>query len=170
MTTWKNFSEPLPPLIIPSPSRPAMPKDYGVPAGKQGMLSWDWVSEHMTNAMLYWLGTSNSNMRPHLMPNWGAWVDNYFLFNTDPSTRKGRNLHHDAHISVGIQDGQHAVIIEGLAAGTTNKALLIRLDDEYERKYGMREGRDGAFVVLPRKVFAFGDWPHSPTRWIFEPA
>jgi hypothetical protein len=104
------------------------------------------------------------------MPNWGAWVDNYCFFNTDPRTRKGRNLEHNPNISVGVQEGQHAVIIEGVVGVVRDKTLLTRIDDQYERKYQMREGRDGAYVVFPNKVFAFADWPNTPTRWLFERA
>lgn len=167
MSPMKTYTE-LPPLVVPSPSRPKMPKDYGVPASSKGMLSWDWVSERMANALVYWIGTIQSGNRPHLMPNWGAWVDNYCFFNTDPTTRKGRNLGQNPNISIAVQDGQHGVIIEGVAAGVINKALLTRIDDQYERKYGMREGRDGAYVVIPHKVIALGDFPNTPTRWIFE--
>lgn len=168
MTNLRTFSESLPPLIIPPADRPQMPAGYGVPSTRKGMLSWEWVSEHMKNAPLYWIGTVHPGNRPHLMPNWGAWVDDRFFFSTDPSTRKGRNLEGNAHISVGIQDEQHTIIIEGVTARATDRALLSRIADEYERKYGMREGEEGVYVVLPLKVIALADFPNTPTRWVFE--
>ncbi|HLU11386.1 MAG TPA: pyridoxamine 5'-phosphate oxidase family protein [Oceanobacillus sp.] len=169
MSTLKTYDT-LPALVIPTPSRPAMPKDYGVPESSKGMLTWDWVSERMTNALVYWIGTLHSANRPHLMPNWGAWVDNYFMFGTHPATLKARNLARDPHISIGVQDGQHGVVIEGVVGQTTNKDLLARMDDEYERKYKMREEAPAAYVVIPHKVIALGDFPNTPTRWIFEGA
>jgi hypothetical protein len=42
------------------------------------------------------------------------------------------------------------------------------MDDEYERKYKMREGTPVAHIIIPHKVIALGDFPTTPTRWIFE--
>jgi hypothetical protein len=145
-----------------------MPPGYGVPATSKGMLSWDWVNERMTEALIYWIGTVHPDQRPHLMPNWGAWLDNYLVFGTDPTTRKARNLEAIPKISVAMQEGQHAVIIEGEIALTSNKDVLARMDDEYQRKYGMREGAASAYVVIPHKVIALGGFPKTPTRWVFE--
>lgn len=169
MSPMKIYTD-LPPLVIPAPSRPQMPEGYGVPKTGEGMLSWDWVHERMSNALIYWIGTIQSGNRPHLMPNWGAWVDNYVLFGTHPATLKARNLERNPNISIGVQEGQHAVIIEGVVGVTMSKDLLARMDDEYERKYKMREGSPAAYVALPHKVIALGDFPLTPTRWIFEGA
>lgn len=168
MTAITESSEPLPPLVIPLPSRPQIPAGYGVPATSKGMLSWDWVSERMARALIYWIGSVHPSNRPHLMPNWGAWVDNYVVFNTDPTTRKARNFERIPKVSIGIQEEHHAVIIEGEIRLTSNQTVLARMDDEYQRKYGMREGASAAYVVIPDKVFAFGGFPETPTRWIFE--
>jgi hypothetical protein len=165
----ETYSE-LPLLVIPSPSRPRMPEGYGVPKTSEGMLSWDWVNERMSNALIYWIGSVQSDHHPHLMPNWGAWIDNYVIFGTHPATRKARNLEQNPNISIGVQEGQHAVIIEGVVGVTMNKDLLSRMDDQYERKYKMREGSPAAYIVIPHKVFALGDFPLTPTRWIFNPA
>ena len=167
MSALKTYDT-LPPLVIPTPNRPIMPEGYGVPKTNKGMLTWDWVNERMSNALVYWIGTIQSANRPHLVPNWGAWVDGYFLFGTHPATLKARNLERDPHISIGVQDGQHGVIIEGVAGVTTNKDLLTRMDDEYERKYKMRENAPEAYIIIPRKVIALGDFPKTPARWIFE--
>ena len=167
MSALKTYDV-LPPMVIPSPSRPKMPKEYGVPESGKGMLAWDWVNVRMANALVYWIGTIQPGNRPHLVPNWGAWLDNYFVFGTHPATLKARNLERDPHISIGVQDGQHGVIIEGVAGVTTSKDLLARMDDEYERKYKMREGAPGAYIIIPHKVIALGDFPKTPTRWIFE--
>lgn len=153
--------------MIPPPSRPVMPPDYGVPASLEGTLPWSWVEDRMREARLYWLATLHPAGRPHLMPNWGAWVQGAFMFSTSPLTRKARNLAQLPLLSVGVQDGQHAVVIEGQIALTSDAALLQQMDDSYEAKYGLREGVSAAFRLTPHKAFALGDFPHTPTRWQF---
>jgi len=157
-------------LDIPQPDRPIMPVDYGVPAtDMSGSLPWSWVAERMIHARVYWLATVHPSGRPHLVPNWGAWVEDQFLFSTDSRTVKARNLAANPHLSVSVQGtGDHAVILEGVVTVTSDTGLLARMDDEYERKYGMREGRPEAYLVVPHKVFAFADFPLTPTRWVFE--
>jgi hypothetical protein len=144
-----------------------MPPDYGVPAALEGTLPWAWAETKLRDARLYWLATLHPAGRPHLMPNWGAWVQSAFMFSTSPLTRKARNLDRLPLLSVGVQDGQHAVVIEGEVTLTRDAALLAEMDDAYAAKYGMREGASAAFRVQPHKVFALGDFPHTPTRWVF---
>lgn len=166
--TLQRITTSLPKLIIPEPSRPKMPEGYGVPASLEGTLSWEWVQTRMREALVYWIGTLHPAGRPHLMPNWGVWIDDYAVFSTSPETRKARNLAENSLVSIGVQEGQHGVVIEGKAVLASDPDLLRRADDEYERKYHMREEADAMYVVLPHKVIALSDFPMTPTRWVFK--
>lgn len=169
----------LPSLVIPKPSRPVMPKDYGIPQDNAGMLSWDFVRGLLKEARLYWLTTISPESTPHTTPNWAAFVDDYVLFGTSPETRKAKNLARNPAITIAVHQESASgstmgdpkmppvVFMEGHVALTTDKDLLTRLDDEYERKYGNRDGWQEASVVIPHKIFAYADFPDTPTRWMF---
>ncbi len=73
------------------PTRPDMP-GYGIHLGGEGMLPWSHVSERMSAARNYWIGTTRPDGRPHATPVWGVWVDETFYFGTGERSRKGRNL------------------------------------------------------------------------------
>jgi general stress protein 26 len=158
---------------IPQASRPIMPKDYGVPETLEGALDWAFADNLLRSARVYWLSTLHPAGRPHTMPNWMAWLDNTLIFGTDPTTRKARNLALNPHVTVSVQGAEkpdglcEAVIIEGVVQVTRDADLLKRADDQYEEKYGMREGRSEGYLVIPHKVFAMAEFPATPTRWIF---
>jgi hypothetical protein len=147
-----------------------MPPDYGVPEHMEGAVGWDWVDTRMREAQVYWIGTLHPAGRPHLMPNWGAWIDQYLAFGMSPETRKARNMAANPLVSIGVQDGGDAVILEGEVVWVTDREFVRRTDDEYERKYHNREGIDRFMVVVPHKVIALAGFPHAPTRWLFDAA
>ncbi|MBW4436871.1 MAG: pyridoxamine 5'-phosphate oxidase family protein [Pleurocapsa minor GSE-CHR-MK-17-07R] len=159
---------------IPPASRPIMPKDYGVPAALEGTLPWSWVDERLRKAQVYWLTTLHPAGRPHTMPIWMAWVDNTLLFGTDKTTRKAKNLALNPYVTVAVQAGTmegglaEAIIIEGKVTTTSDADLLRRMDDQYEEKYGQRDGWTEASQVIASKIFALAKFPESPTRWVFD--
>jgi hypothetical protein len=155
-------------INIPQADRPIMPRDYGVTTDPLGMLTWDWVTERMLKAKIYWVTTIHPANHPHTMPNWGGWVDDQFLFGTSPETHKAKNLALNPAISVSVQDDDTVVIIEGVIGTTRDVDVLTRLDDQYEVKYGQRDGWSQAYIVQPHKVFAFAEFPLTPTRWLFK--
>jgi hypothetical protein len=157
-------------LTIPPADRPIMPKDYGIQPYTKGMLTWDWVSEKMLRAKIYWVTTIHPANRPHTMPNWGGWVDDQFLFGTSAETRKAKNLALNPAITVSVNDGDHIIIIEGVVGTTRDVDVLTHLDDQYEAKYRQRDGWTQAYIVQPHKVFAFAEFPLTPTRWVFKSA
>ena len=62
-------------LPVPTPDRPMMPQDYGIPESASGTLPWSFVDEQMEAARNYWVTTVRPDGRPHAMPVWGAWVN-----------------------------------------------------------------------------------------------
>ena len=104
---------------------------------------------------------------------WGLWLDDTFLFSTDLSSRKGRNLAARPDVAVHLESGDDVVIIDGSAEPLGDAAMLERYADAYEAKYGFRvdvsNGGDGIYCVRPRVVQAWRekDFPTSATRWRF---
>jgi len=155
---------------IPAAERPYIP-GYGVPETGEGMLTWDFVTERMKKARNFWIATIGPNNRPHTRPVWGVWVDETAYFGGSPDVRWARNLAASPEVTVHLESGDEAVIIEGTVEKLTEEnadpALLSRIDDAYEAKYNMRHGTP-VYRVRPRVVFAWKEFPTTPTRWRFD--
>lgn len=90
---------------------------------------------------------------------WGVWLDDMLCFGTDRFSRKARNLAVNPALTVHLESGDDAVILEGVAEEMTDPALLARFAEAYEAKYRWR----------PDVAFAWreSDFPHTATRWDF---
>jgi Pyridoxamine 5'-phosphate oxidase len=155
----------------PKTSRPRIPKEYGVPKGKKGMLEWSQVEQWLKDAPIYWLATASPDGRPHARPIWGTWVDGAVYFGGSPETRWARNLAANSRIVVHIESGDAVVMLEGVAEvvnpdPTTSKQIA----DQSQAKYGYRpDSADGSYMVRPHKALAWQNstFGTSATRWDF---
>lgn len=155
----------------PKVSRPFAP-GYGIAGAEdgKGLLPWSWVAEQMTRCRTFWVATIHAeHARPHVMPVWGVWVDDAFVFSTGHESRKCRNLALNPACTVCNDDGQEAVIVEGLAEKVESPDALERVAAAYNKKYKMdpRGMGEPIFIVRPRTVFGFIEksFPKSATRW-----
>jgi nitroimidazol reductase NimA-like FMN-containing flavoprotein (pyridoxamine 5'-phosphate oxidase superfamily) len=126
----------------------------------------------MNGCHTFWLATIHAgNGHPHVMPVWGVWVDDTFFFSTGRKSRKGQNLAANPACTVANDDGEEAVIVEGLATEITNPAELKRMATAYKKKYKMdpRSMGEPILRVQPSRVFGFVEksFPQSATRWKF---
>ena len=163
----------------PKATRPIM-RNYGISAGEEGMLSWEWVSGRMSESRNYWITTTRPDGRPHAAPVWGVWVDGTLYFGTSPTSRKARNLAHNPNVAVHLESGDEAVIIEGVAEDLTQTepSLSERIIGAYAAKYEDSEtggefhleSTEGLKFVRAVVVFAWleHDFPRTATRWVFE--
>ncbi len=107
------------------------------------------------------------------MPVWGVWLDEAFVFSTDPNSRKGRNIAANPEIVVHVESGDEVAILEGRAERLTRGVLLGRFVDSYAAKYGYRielgEQAMGVYEIRPRVAFSWreADFPSSAARWTF---
>ena len=117
------------------------------------------------------LGDDRPDGRSHARPTWGVWVDDTFFCGGGERTRWVRNLAKNSAITVHREDGEEVVIIEGraekIADENSDPALVERLDEAYESKYGIRHGTP-FFAVRPDVVLAWSDYPTDATRWMFD--
>ena len=147
---------------------------------------WSEARERLERAEIFWVSTVRPDGRPHVTPLISVWLDDALYFCTGPTERKAKNLEHNPQciLTTGcneIGDGLD-VVVEGEAEQVTDDAVLRRIADAYESKYGSDwrfDVRDGVFVheggtalvfeVAPKKAFGFrkGD-EFSQTRWRFE--
>jgi hypothetical protein len=158
-----------------------MPKEYGIKATGEGMLTWEHVNEALKSALNYWIATTSHDGRPHVRPVWAAWVDNILYFDGHPATGWGRNINRDPRISVQVEAGEDAIIVEGIVvdipqapAGLAER-LAVEFDNKYKSKYGHTSDPEpwkerGLFSLHPQKILAWNvvQFSASPTRWQFE--
>jgi hypothetical protein len=150
----------------PEASRPFV-KGYGIPKSVEGVLPWSYVGERMTAARNYWVATVHPEGRPQARPVWGVWVDETLYFGGGPDTRWSRNLAANPEVSVHLEDGNEAVILEGTVDRITDPddPIVARLDEAYGAKYDMPHGVP-VWVLRPRVVFAWASFPKDATRWV----
>lgn len=163
--------------LSPVAARPTMPDGYGVPETLKGTLPWSFVEERMVAAQNYWIATVRPNCRPHAMPVWGAWIDEKLYIEGSPDTVRHRNIRSNPHVVAHLESGSEVVIVEGEAfeVGKPPRSLGEQLSEQMTAKYGpdYAPGPDawdegGLFVIHPKKVFAWKQFPKDTTRWIIE--
>jgi nitroimidazol reductase NimA-like FMN-containing flavoprotein (pyridoxamine 5'-phosphate oxidase superfamily) len=155
----------------PAASRPFAP-GYGIVGAAEGdgLLPWSWVAQKMNACRTFWLTTIHAaHPRPHVMPVWGVWLEDAFFFSTGRKSRKGQNLAANPACTITNDNGEEAVIIEGLATEVLDAAELERVASVYQEKYKMdpRTMNEPIFRVQPSRVFGFVEktFPQSATRW-----
>jgi nitroimidazol reductase NimA-like FMN-containing flavoprotein (pyridoxamine 5'-phosphate oxidase superfamily) len=159
----------------PKAGRPFAP-GYGIVGAEdgKGLLPWAWVARKMNGCRTFWVATIRAGRhadggRPHVMPVWGVWVDDAFFFSTGRKSRKGQNLAANPACTVANDDGQEAVIVEGLATEVNDAAALKRVAGAYKKKYKMdpRSMGEPIFRVQPSVVFGLVEksFAQSATRW-----
>ena len=52
-----------------------MPDGYGLPTSDDGLLEWSAVQGRLVEELHYWMATTRPDGRPHVVPRWGAWLD-----------------------------------------------------------------------------------------------
>jgi pyridoxine/pyridoxamine 5'-phosphate oxidase len=154
----------------PRASRPNLP-GYGIDAGTESLLQWSWAREKMTRARNYFLATTCPDGRPHMMVVWGLFLDDQFLFSTGHQSRKGKNLAADPRCVVTPDDGEEAVIFEGVAGELVDPQLRARWVAEYQAKYNIDVSSMPDPVLVVRGVRVFGQiektFTQTATRWTF---
>jgi hypothetical protein len=162
---------------VPKPTRPHVP-EYGIPDTEKGMLPWSHVSERMEKSLNYWICTVSPAGEPHATPVWGMWLDDTLYFDGSPQTRRGRNMATNPNVAIHLESGDDVVIFRGEVEQINgrDREFSTRLAAAYAAKYqhkGYAPAPDtwdsgGLYVVRPRVVFAWTNFPQDTTRWIFD--
>jgi hypothetical protein len=92
------------------------------------------------NARSKWLTTLNEDGSPHVTAVGAIWLDGAFWFQTNPGTRKGKNVGRDPRCSVALSIRDADVVIEGDATRVTEPGAVARA----------------------AKAWADGGWPAEP--------
>lgn len=147
-----------------------MPAGYGVGDPQYGFapLQWSWVTARLSDARNYWVATTRSDGRPHVIPVWGVWLDTAFYFFTDNQSLKARNIRRDPRAAIHLESGDEVVILEGTLHPATPSNDIVAA---YECKYDISLGSepDGLYRLEPVKALSWleSDFPQTASRWRF---
>jgi len=163
-------------------TRPKFPKGYV--DRPVSFLTWDWVAARLTESKNYWFCSVRPPApeapagRPHVIPRWAVFVDGRIYYDGSPETRHARNIEFNPHISVHLENGMEAVMLEGTSgpAGKPSPELGRQLSEAYRKKYesmgyapepnSWDEG--GLYVFTPRQCIAWSKFNEDPTKFVFE--
>ena len=160
----------------PKISRPTFPKGYvDNPASS---LTWDWVAEQLTEAKHYWLASVRPNGKPHVVPRWGAFIDNKLYYDGSPETRHARNLLGNPNVALHLESGEKAIILEGMSQPADKpdpefaKHLSKAISDKYAALGYSPEpsqwDEGGLYIFTPHQCIAWSKFTDDPTKFVFE--
>lgn len=154
--------------------------DRGVPPS-----SWADVRRVIEEAELFWISTVRPDGRPHVTPLPAVWRDGALYFCTGAGEQKGVNLARNGNCALTTGSNKWKsgldVVVEGRAERVSDEAILRRLAEAWESKFGgdwrfevvnggfHQEGGGEALVfeVAPAKVLAFAKGDFAQTRFRF---
>jgi nitroimidazol reductase NimA-like FMN-containing flavoprotein (pyridoxamine 5'-phosphate oxidase superfamily) len=158
-----------------SAGRVIVPEGYTRADREQRLLDWSHVDERMREAKTYWVATTRPNGRPHVAPTWAVWHANLLYFDGSPETRRMRNLAENPHVAIHLEDGDHAVIVEGVVRTIDHpsRELGEQLAALYSAKYAAHGyapepetwDNGGLYVVEPSLALAWTEFGVDMTRW-----
>jgi Pyridoxamine 5'-phosphate oxidase len=163
-------------------TRPTFPPGYvDKPVS---FLNWDWVAERLTESKNYWLCSVRPPTpeapagRPHVIPCWCVFIDGKIYFDGSPETRHIRNIGSNPHMSVHLESGTEAIMLEGtcVPAEKPSPELGKKLSQAYKKKYkelGYAPGPHswdggGLYLFTPRQCIAWSQFNEDPTKFLFE--
>ena len=125
----------------PKISRPKFPKGYvDNPAS---YVTWGLVAEQLTESENYWLSSVRppssdaQGGRPHVVPRWGAFLNNKLYYDGSPETRHAQNILQNPHVTLHLESGYKVIILEGQSkpAGKPEPDFALRLAEVMGKKY-----------------------------------
>ena len=160
----------------PTADRPAIPREYGVASGPNGMLPWASVEAQLAAAKLFWVATTTADGRPRVRPVDGTWFEGLIYVGGSPETAWVRDLLANPNVSIHLDSTDGIVIAEGVAAsggggisGDAAERLADLLGERFP--YGRPKAEDlavlGSIAICPRTVVAWRDFAKDPTRFRF---
>jgi hypothetical protein len=102
-----------------------------------------------------------------------VFVDGEVIFGSDPESVKVRNIESGSAVTLHLESGDEAVILEGEAIPVSDTATMRAAGEAFESKYGLNVVGDGSegswYRVEPRVAFAWleSEFPGTATRFVF---
>jgi hypothetical protein len=178
------YSQAMQPTRITRPQFPPGYVDH-----PKSEVTWEYVAGQLTEAKNYWLCSvrppspaealaGQADGRPHCVPRWAVYLDGLIYYDGSPATRHARNIIDNPHVSLHLENGSQAVILEGTSApaGKPPAELAGRLSQAYRAKYAemgyapeaSQWDEGGLYVFTPRQCVAWTVFNEDPTKFVFE--
>ncbi len=167
-------------MATPKRDRPQLPKGY-IEATSRGMLTWSAVQRILAAFPYLWIATTDEDGQPHLVQQWGAWVDDALYFEGSRRTRWARNLARDPRMAFGMQLEHRAVYGDAVVdvVPGVERTLATRIARSYSTKYGRgfsyrpkpeQYEKGHVFRAQPVKLIAFDvkKFTTSAARFTFD--
>jgi hypothetical protein len=163
-------------MKTPKVSRPAFPNGYV--DNPTSYVDWSWVAAQLTDSKNYWLCSVRPDGRPHVVPRWAVFVDGKIYYDGSPETRHAQNIGTNPNITVHLESGTEAIILEGSSVPSEKPSSELgkKLSKEYKKKYSdlgyapepnsWDEG--GLYVFTPRQCIAWKKFNEDPTKFTFD--
>jgi hypothetical protein len=140
--------------------------------GEQTPLDWATVRARLEESKHFWFSTADGHGVPHARPIWGAWVDDTLYADGDVRhTRWGRDLLVNPRTQVHLESATEVVIVDGEFSSDNDLTpeSFARVQASYLRRYEsyQPESAEGLFMVKPRQVLAWANFPRDATRFDF---
>ncbi|CAN5607957.1 pyridoxamine 5'-phosphate oxidase family protein [soil metagenome] len=156
----------------PVVDKPSIPSEYGNPTER---LRWDDVRDKLETATVYWMASTRSDGRPHVVPRDGLWLEDGLYYGGSPATVHNRNVDVNPNVVVHIGDGHEAIIVEGVVERARPKIdMAVRLADASLAKYPAYGRPDpstytsgDAYVLRPHLILAWTNFTENATRFSF---
>lgn len=108
------------------------------------------------------MATVRPDGRPHLVPVWYVWHDEKIYIGMQPHSVKAKNLAHNPHLALSLEDGDDVVICEGTAV-SIHKPYHQALINLFQTKYSwniVTDAEHNYFIeVTPKKWLTWGGEP-----------
>ena len=162
-------------MTEPRADRPHIP-GYGIPKSEKGTLPWSWARERLERATIYWLATPGADGAPHLIPIWGAWVDDRWYVEGGP-VRWQRNLKANPKMAIHVEFGEEVVMVEGPATElvkppNSQAQRILRGYEKYKAAANYTAeasnwDHGGLWELDPVRAFAWSELGKDATRYRF---
>jgi len=116
--------------------------------------------------------------RPHVIPLWAVFVDGKIYYDGSPETRHARNIESNSHVSLHLESGTEAIMLEGISAPAEKPSLELgkKLSQAYKKKYKdlgyapdpHQWDEGGLYVFSPRQCITWTSFTENPTKFVFE--
>jgi len=163
-------------MTTPKISRPKFPRGYV--DNPVSYVDWNWVATQLTESKHYWLSSVRPNGHPHVVPRWGAFLDNKFYYDGSPETRHARNIIKNPYVTLHLESGEKAIILEGTSkpAGKPDPEFAKRLAKAISDKYSAlgyspkpnQWDEGGLYVFTPQQCITWTAFTENPTKFTFE--
>jgi hypothetical protein len=161
---------------MPKITRPKLPQGYA--DNPKSEVPWEYVEKQLTESKHYWMCSVRPDGRPHVVPRWAVYVGGKIYYDGSSETRHARNILQNPHVTVNLEDGQKAIILEGksVPAEKPSPEFAQRLAEAYRMKYA-EEGyapepnqwdEGGLYVFTPKQCIAWTVFFENPTKFVFE--